>query len=94
MISALQQVSAKQAVCTTHLVAAFTCTSLGVPVNLPLVPQPLGGNTITTLPSDWQRRATQKEAGGSVAVLPKAREIRHFWRMSKGRLQCPWPATD
>ena len=32
---------------------------------------PLGGNAITTLLSNWQRGATQKEVGGSVAVLPK-----------------------
>lgn len=32
---------------------------------------PLDGNAITTLLSNWQRGVTQKEVGGSVAVLPK-----------------------
>lgn len=39
---------------------------------------PLGSNSITILPSGWQREATQKEVGESVAVLLKAREIKHL----------------
>lgn len=51
-----------------HTTGDLTCTSL-CPSQLALTP--LGGNAITTLLSNWQRGATQKEVGGSVAVLPK-----------------------
>lgn len=94
MTSTLQQVSAKQVVLPNTPGGGLCLHSLCVLVNLSLVPQPLGGNAFTTLPSGWQSRATQKEAGGSVAVLPKAREIKHLWKMNKGTLQCPRPATD